>query len=63
LASVTLFTTMTDFTEVGEIAVFMGPSAISFIEDMMWDRGYLEPTQTSGGFQLLKSRDLIWSKQ
>lgn len=62
LASVTLFTTMTDFTEVGEIAVFMGPSAISFIEDMMWDRGYLEPTQASGGFQLLKSRDLIWSK-
>jgi polyhydroxyalkanoate synthase len=62
LASVTLFTTMTDFTEVGEIGVFMGPSAIAFIEDMMWDRGYLEPTQASGGFQLLKSRDLIWSK-
>jgi polyhydroxyalkanoate synthase len=62
LASVTLFTTMTDFTEVGEIAVFLGPSAISFIEDMMWDRGYLEPTQASGGFQLLKSRDLIWSR-
>jgi polyhydroxyalkanoate synthase len=62
LASVTLFTTMTDFTEVGEIAVFMGPSAISFLEDMMWDRGYLEPTQASGGFQLLKSRDLVWSR-
>jgi len=62
LASVTLFTTMTDFTEVGEISVFMGPSAIAFLEDMMWDRGYLEPTQASGGFQLLKSRDLIWSK-
>jgi len=62
LASATLFTTMTDFTEVGEIAVFMSPSAISFLDDMMWDSGYLEPRQAAGGFQLLKSKDLIWSK-
>jgi polyhydroxyalkanoate synthase len=62
LASVTLFTTTTDFTDVGELSVFMGPSAIALLEDMMWDRGYLEPTQASGGFQLLKSRDLVWSK-
>lgn len=62
LASVTLFTTMTDFADVGEISVFMGPSGIAFLEDMMWDRGYLEPQQAAGGFQLLKSADLIWSK-
>ena len=62
LASITLFTTMTDFTEVGEMAVFMSPSGIAFLEDMMWDRGYLDPQQASGGFQLLKSTDLIWSK-
>ncbi|MFO1128020.1 MAG: alpha/beta fold hydrolase [Rhodospirillales bacterium] len=62
LASVTLFTTMTDFTEVGEISVFLDPSAVTFLEDMMWDRGYLDPRQAGGGFQILKSRDLIWSK-
>ncbi len=62
LASITLFTTMTDFTEAGELAVFLNPSGIAFLEDMMWDRGYLDPKQASGGFQLLKSRDLIWSK-
>lgn len=62
LASVTLFTAMTDFTDVGEISVFMSPSAIAFLEDMMWDKGYLEPQQASGGFQMLKSTDLIWSK-
>jgi polyhydroxyalkanoate synthase len=62
LASITLFTTMTDFTDVGELAVFLNPSGIAFIEDMMWDRGYLDPKQATGGFQLLKSRDLIWSK-
>jgi poly[(R)-3-hydroxyalkanoate] polymerase subunit PhaC len=62
LASITLFTTMTDFTEVGEISVFMDTSEVSFLEDMMWQRGYLDPKQAGGGFQLLKSRDLIWSK-
>lgn len=62
LASVSLFTTMTDFTEAGEMAVFLNPSGIAFLEDMMWDTGYLDARQASSGFQLLKSRDLIWSK-
>jgi len=62
LASVTLFTTMTDFTEVGEINVFMDASEVTLLEDMMWQKGYLGHQQVSGGFQLLKSADLIWSK-
>jgi polyhydroxyalkanoate synthase len=62
LASITLFTTMTDFTEVGDISVFMDTSEVTFLEDMMWERGYLDPRQAGGGFQLLKARDLIWSK-
>jgi polyhydroxyalkanoate synthase len=62
LASVTLFTTMTDFSEVGEMEVFMDPGEVAFIEDMMWEKGYLDPKQTGGAFQLLRSRDLIWSK-
>jgi polyhydroxyalkanoate synthase len=62
LASVTLFTTMTDFTEVGEINVFMDASEVTLLEDMMWQKGYLDHKQVSGGFQLLKSADLIWSK-
>ncbi|MEF8714791.1 MAG: alpha/beta fold hydrolase [Accumulibacter sp.] len=62
LASVTLFTTMTDFTDVGEINVFMDASEVTLLEDMMWQKGYLGHKQVSGGFQLLKSADLIWSK-
>lgn len=62
LASITLFTTMTDFTEVGEISVFMNASQATLLEDMMWEQGYLDPKQVSGGFQMLKSSDLIWSK-
>ncbi len=62
LASMTLFTTMTDFTQVGEMEVFMDPSEVAFIEDMMWEKGFLDGKQAGGAFQLLKSRDLIWSK-
>jgi polyhydroxyalkanoate synthase subunit PhaC len=62
LASVTLLTTMTDFNEPGELAVFIDPSEVSFLEDMMWERGYLDPRQAAGSFQLLRSHDLIWSK-
>ncbi len=62
LASVTLFTTLVDFTEVGEMGIFMDTSQITFMDDMMWERGYLDPQMAHGSFQLLKSRDLIWSK-
>ena len=62
LASVTLFTTMTDFTQVGEINVFMDAGEVTMLEDIMWQKGYLDHKQISGGFQLLKSADLIWSK-
>ncbi len=62
LASVTLFTTLTNFTEVGEMGVLMDTAQIIYLEDMMWQRGYLAPEQASGGFRMLRSRDLIWSK-
>jgi polyhydroxyalkanoate synthase len=62
LASVTLFTTMTDFTEVGELSVFMGPSQVTFLEDMMWQQGYMEDKQVAGSFLMLRSKDLIWSR-
>ncbi len=62
LASVTLFTTLVDFNDPGEMAVFVDPSAVSYLEDMMWERGYLDAKQAAGTFLLLRSRDLIWSK-
>lgn len=60
--SITLFTTLTDFTDVGEMAVFMDSSQITYMEDTMWQSGYLDGKQAASSFQLLRSRDLIWSK-
>ncbi len=62
LASLTLFTTMTNFNESGELGVFIDPSEVPYLEDVMWERGYLEPEQAAGSFQLIRSLDLIWSK-
>lgn len=62
LKSVTLFTTQVDFTEPGEIGLFVDESQVTFLEDIMFDRGYLSGSQLSGTFQLLRSNDLIWSR-
>lgn len=62
LCSITLFAAQTDFTEPGELALFIDHSQMHFLESMMWNRGYLSADQMAGAFQLLRSSDLIWSR-
>jgi polyhydroxyalkanoate synthase len=62
LASVTLLAAQTDFSEPGELHLFIDESEINFIESMMSQRGYLSAEQMSGAFQLLQSNELIWSR-
>lgn len=62
LASMTLFTAQTDFTEVGELAMFIDESEVSLLEAQMEKTGYLTAGQMAGAFQMLRSYDLLWSR-
>jgi polyhydroxyalkanoate synthase len=58
----TLFATQTDFTEAGELQLFIDESQVTYLENLMWEQGYLDASQMAAAFQLLRSNDLIWSR-
>ncbi|HXH02261.1 MAG TPA: class I poly(R)-hydroxyalkanoic acid synthase [Candidatus Competibacteraceae bacterium] len=59
--SATFFTTMLDFTDPGELSVFIDEEQLQLIEQRMEEKGYLEGTDMANVFNLLRSNDLIWS--
>ncbi len=63
LASLSLLAAQTDFTEAGELQLFISEGQLSFLEDLMASQGYLDSRQMAGAFQMLRSNDLIWSRR
>ena len=61
VVSATNFVTLTDFSEVGDMAVFIDDEQISSVEKRMAEHGYLEASDMAMSFNMLRSNDLIWS--
>lgn len=61
MASATYLTTMTDFSEAGELAVFIDEEQLLALENRMSHTGYLDGNEMSVTFNMLRANDLIWS--
>ena len=59
--SATFFVALTDFSEPGELGVFIDEEQLQFLEGKMNQRGYLEGSEMATTFNMLRANDLIWS--
>lgn len=62
LASVILLAAQTDFSEPGELGVFIDDEQLEGLRRSMAEKGYLSGRQMGGSFQFMASKDLVWSR-
>jgi polyhydroxyalkanoate synthase len=61
LASITLFAAQTDFTEPGDLKLFINDTALSWLDGLMAKSGGLDGNRMGAAFQMLRSDELIWA--
>jgi polyhydroxyalkanoate synthase len=63
LKSLTLLAAQTDFSQPGELGLFIDESQIGYLDEITNGKGYLSGGQMAGSFQFLHSRDLVWTRR
>jgi len=63
LRSLTLLAAQTDFSEPGELGLFIDESQVGYLDEITRGQGYLAGQQMAGSFQFLHSRDLVWTRR
>ena len=61
IPSATFFTTMIDFEDAGELAVFIDEQQLGALQARMDELGYLEGAEMASTFNMMRGNDLIWS--
>jgi polyhydroxyalkanoate synthase len=63
LQSLTLLAAQTDFSEPGELGLFIDEGQIALLDHITRGQGYLSGKQMAGSFEFLHSRDLVWARR
>jgi polyhydroxyalkanoate synthase len=63
IKTMTLLAAQTDFSEPGELGLFIDESQVGFLDNITRGKGYLSGDQMAGSFQFLHSRDLVWTRR
>ncbi|MGZ8997943.1 MAG: PHA/PHB synthase family protein, partial [Allosphingosinicella sp.] len=59
--SSTFFTAQVDFSEAGDLNLFIADETLQLIDQMTADKGYLDGRYMAATFNMLRGRDLIWN--
>jgi polyhydroxyalkanoate synthase len=62
LATVTMLAAQTDFSEPGELGLFIDESQVNLLDHITRGQGFLSGKQMAGSFQFLHARDLLWAR-
>lgn len=61
LKSITLLTTLIDFSKAGDLMIFSDPKIVEALEHQLDTLGYLDGKTMASTFNILRANDLIWS--
>ena len=61
VASATFLTAQVDFSEAGDLKLFLGDETMALLDQVTKEKGYLDGRYMAATFNLLRGRDLIWN--
>lgn len=62
LASLSMLAAQTDFSEPGELSLYISEKQLDMLDVQMQQKGYLSGEQMATAFVMLRSYDLLWSR-